>query len=189
MKMSGLLSRRPNDLAGVSGTVRQIRPGAPAPRKLGAKDVAVLDLNRTSADTAHAVVEAGVVAVVHVPRVGEQMLPRAAYRVLAASTVPVIADADLAEVEDGTRVRIDEGVVYSARSGDELATGREAGASTLLGEADSAEAAYIESALAHLANATEFLSLEHPLVLDGEGLPELDVDFTDRHVEIGRAHV
>lgn len=182
--MSGLLSRRSNDLAGVSGTVRQIRAGTPAPRKLGAKDVAVLDLNRATADTARALVEAEVAAVVHVPRAGEQMLPRAAYRILAASTIPVIADADLGEVEDGARVRIDEGVVYSAKSGDELATGREPGAAALLQEVDTAETAYVESALAHLANATEFLSLEHPLVLDGEGLPEIDIEFTDRHVVV-----
>lgn len=144
----------------------------------------VLDLNRTSAETAHAVVDAGVAAVVHVPRSGEERLPRAAYRILAGSTVPVIEDADLADVPDGTRVRIDEGVVYAVKSDDELATGREAGSATLLAEVDSAENAYVESALAHLANATEFLSIEHQLLLDGEGLPQIDVDFVDRHVVV-----
>lgn len=184
MKMSGLLNRRSTDLAGVVGAVRQIPAGSPAPRKLGGKDVAVLDLNRTSAETARAVVDAGVVAVVHVPRPGEEMLPRAAFRILAGSTVPVIEDADLAEVEDGTRVRIDEGVVYAIKSDRELASGREAGSATLLAEVDAAESAYVESALAHLANATEFLSTEHQLLLDGEGLPEIDVDFTDSHVVV-----
>ncbi|HJC58956.1 MAG TPA: hypothetical protein H9755_01300 [Candidatus Dietzia intestinigallinarum] len=182
MKMSGLLNRRSTDLAGIVGALRQIPAGAPAPRRLGAKDVAVLDLNRTSAETARAVVDAGVAAVVHVPRSGEEMLPRAAYRILAGSTVPVIEDADLSDVPDGTRVRIDEGVVYALKSDDELATGREAGSATLLAEVDSAENAYVESALAHLANATEFLSIEHQLLLDGEGLPQIDVDFVDRHV-------
>lgn len=182
--MSGLLSRRSNDLAGVAGTVRQVRSGSPLSRKLGAKDVAVLDLNRTSADTARALVDAGVAAVVHVPRQGEEMLPRAAFRILAASTVPVVEDADLSGVSDGTRVRIEDGVVYSARSEDELASGREADSTTLLTEVDAAESGYVESALAHLANATEFLSLEHQLLLDGEGLPELDVEFTDRHVVV-----
>lgn len=184
MKMSGLLNRRSTDLAGIVGALRQIPAGAPAPRRLGAKDVAVLDLNRTSAETARAVVDAGVAAVVHVPRSGEEMLPRAAYRILAGSTVPVIEDADLADVPDGTRVRIDEGVVYAVKSDDELATGREAGSATLLAEVDSAENAYVESALAHLANATEFLSIEHQLLLDGEGLPQIDVDFVDRHVVV-----
>ena len=184
MKMSGLLNRRSTDLAGIVGALRQIPAGAPAPRRLGAKDVAVLDLNRTSAETARAVVDAGVAAVVHVPRSGEEMLPRAAYRILAGSTVPVIEDADLSDVPDGTRVRIDEGVVYALKSDDELATGREAGSATLLAEVDSAENAYVESALAHLANATEFLSIEHQLLLDGEGLPQIDVDFVDRHVVV-----
>ncbi len=184
MKMSGLLNRRSTDLAGIVGVLRQLPAGAPAPRRLGAKDVVVLDLNRTSAETAHAVVDAGVAAVVHVPRSGEERLPRAAYRILAGSTVPVIEDADLADVPDGTRVRIDEGVVYAVKSDDELATGREAGSATLLAEVDSAENAYVESALAHLANATEFLSIEHQLLLDGEGLPQIDVDFVDRHVVV-----
>jgi uncharacterized membrane-anchored protein len=93
------------------GTVRQIEVGSQVPRKLGAKDVAVLDLNRAPADTARALVDAGVTAVVHVPRQGEEMLPRAAFRILAASTIPVIEDADLSGVADGTRVRIDDGVV------------------------------------------------------------------------------
>src|SRR5699024_1785667 len=70
------------------------------------------------------------------------------------------------------------------KGGDQLATARETGPETLLSEADTAETAYVESALAHLANATEFLSLEHPLLLDGEGLPAIDVDFTDRHVVV-----
>ncbi|WP_010541874.1 putative cytokinetic ring protein SteA [Dietzia alimentaria] len=184
MKMSGLLSRRSNDLAGVAGIVRQVRAGSPLSRKLGPKDVAVLDLNRTSADTARWLVDAGVAAVVHVPREGEDMLPRAAFRILAASTVPVLEDADLSEVADGTRVRIDGGMVYAAKSEDEIASGREADSTTLLTEVDTAEKGYVESALAHLANATEFLSIEHQLLLDGEGLPELDVEFTDRHVVV-----
>lgn len=184
MKMSGLLNRRSADLAGVVGAVRQIPAGAPVPRKLGAKDVAVLDLNRTPAETARALVEAEVAAVVHVPAPGEEMLPRAAFRVLAASSVPVIEDADLSDVADGTRVRIHEGVVYALKTDDELAAGRESGTATLLAEVDTAESAYVESALAHLANATEFLSIEHQLLLDGEGLPEIDIDFTGRHVVV-----
>ena len=184
MKMSGLLSRRSTDLAGVVGTVRQVRTGSPVPRKLGARDVVVLDLNRTSAETARAIVEAGVAAVVHAPRAGEQMLPRAAFRVLAASTIPVIEDADLSAVDDGTRVRISDGVVYSVKTEEQVAAGRESTPETLLSEVDAAESDYVESALAHLANATEFLSLEHPLLLDGEGLPELDVEFADRHVVV-----
>ena len=184
MKMSGLLNRRSNDLAGVVGAVRQVPAGAPAPKRLGGKDVVVLDLNRTSAATARALVDAGVAAVVHVARPGEEMLPRAAFRILAGSTVPVIEDADLSEVADGTRVRIDEGVVYAVKTDEELATGREADSTDLLAEVDAAESSYVESALAHLANSTEFLDIEHQLLLDGEGLPEIDVDFVDRHVVV-----
>ncbi|GAA3515797.1 putative cytokinetic ring protein SteA [Dietzia aurantiaca] len=184
MKMSGLLNRRSNDLAGVVGAVRQVPAGAPAPKRLGGKDVVVLDLNRTSAATARALVDAEVAAVVHVARPGEEMLPRAAFRILAGSTVPVIEDADLSGVADGTRVRIDEGVVYAVKTDEELATGREAGSADLLAEVDAAESSYVESALAHLANSTEFLSIEHQLLLDGEGLPEIDVDFVDRHVVV-----
>lgn len=184
MKMSGLLNRRSNDLAGVVGAVRQVPAGAPAPKRLGGKDVVVLDLNRTSAATARALVDAEVAAVVHVARPGEEMLPRAAFRILAGSTVPVIEDADLSGVADGTRVRIDEGMVYAVKTDEELATGREAGSTDLLAEVDAAESSYVESALAHLANSTEFLSIEHQLLLDGEGLPEIDVDFVDRHVVV-----
>lgn len=182
--MSGLLNRRSHELDGVVGAVRRIREAEPVPRKLGARDIVVLDLNRTPPGTARALVDAGVAAVVHVPRAGEEMLPRAAFRTLAASRIPVIEDADLSELADGTRVRIDDGVLYSVKSEAALASGREAGPATLLAEVHAAETGYIESALAHLANATEFLSLEHPLLLDGEGLPEIDVAFADRHVVV-----
>lgn len=184
MKMSGLLNRRSTELAGVVGAVRHIPAGASAPKKLGAKDIVVLDLNRTSAETARAVVAAEVAAVVHVAPSGEENLPRAAYRILARSTIPVVEDADLSEVADGTRVRVDEGVVYAIKGDEELASGREAGSADLLAEVDAAEGAYVESALAHLANSTEFLSIEHQLLLDGEGLPEIDVEFVDRHVVV-----
>lgn len=182
--MSGLLNRRSTELAGVVGAVRHIPAGASAPKKLGAKDIVVLDLNRTSAETARAVVAAEVAAVVHVAPSGEENLPRAAYRILARSTIPVVEDADLSEVADGTRVRVDEGVVYAIKGDEELASGREAGSADLLAEVDAAEGAYVESALAHLANSTEFLSIEHQLLLDGEGLPEIDVEFVDRHVVV-----
>ncbi len=182
--MSGLLNRRSTELAGVVGAVRHIPAGASAPKKLGAKDIVVLDLNRTSAETARAVVAAEVAAVVHVAPSGEENLPRAAYRILAGSTIPVVEDADLSEVADGTRVRVDEGVVYAIKGDEELASGREAGSADLLAEVDAAEGAYVESALAHLANSTEFLSIEHQLLLDGEGLPEIDVEFVDRHVVV-----
>lgn len=184
MKMSGLLNRRSQGLPGITGSVRHLAVGAPVPKRLGVKDVVVLDLNRTPAVTARILVDAGVAAVVHVPRAGEDMLPRIAFRVLAGSTVPVLEDADLADVADGTRVRIDDGVVYGSKGADELASGRQVGSATLLAEVDTAEAGYVDSALAHMANATEFLSLEHALLLDGEGMPELDIEFAGRHVVV-----
>lgn len=188
MKISGLLSRRTTDLPGVHGVVRRIDPGTPPPRKLGARDVVLTDLNRTDAATARALVDAGVAAVVHQPRPGEDMLPRTAFRVLAASTVPVLQDVPaeaLAEVADGTRVRIDEGVVHREKGDDELGAGRVTGSAEILGQVDAAEATLVDNALAHMANATEFLSLEHELLLDGEGVPHFEgVRFTDRHVVV-----
>ena len=189
MKMSGLLSRRTHDLPGVHGVIRRVDPSAPLPRKLGAKDVVVIDLNRTDPATARALVEARVAAVIHQPHADEQMLPRTAYRVLAGSTVPVLQDvpvASLTDLGDGTRVRVDGGVLYrDDKSGSEVASGRQVDSAELIEQVDAAEATFVDSTLAHLANATEFLSLEHSLLLDGEGIPEIEgLRFTGRHVVV-----
>lgn len=193
MKMTGLLSRRAHDLPGVTGTVRRLHPGAPVPRRLGPKDIVLTDLNRTGVEAAETLVAAEVAAVVHTPREGEEMLPRGAYRILAGSTVPVLEHVEVADeagdddaleaLGDGARIRIDGGVVYKGL--DEVASGRRIESSELLAELDDAEAVYIDNALAHMANATEFLSLEHPLLLDGEGVPEIEgLDFAGRHVVV-----
>lgn len=181
MKMSALLSRRGHDLPGVIGTARIVTPGSGLPRKLGAKDIVIADLNRMDADSMRRIVEAQVAMVVHAPRVGEQMIPRTSYRVLAASTLPVVEIVGADEmVDNGTRVRVEDGRLF--RLEDEIAAGRVLEAGDLLEEADNAETALVSSAQAHYSRAAEFLSLEHPLLLDGEGVPELDVDVEGRHV-------
>lgn len=190
MKMSGLLSRHQSELSGVTGVARLPRRNDVLPRRMSHRDIVFVSLESLSPDDARAIVAADVAHVVNV-RGATARAPRAAYKVLAAAGVPVLDDISaesIARLEDGDKVRIDGSALYLGER--ELATGTVASASTLLDRNASAETALVDSALGHYADSVEFLQVENSLLLDGEGVPELDVKMRDRHVLVvtGGAH-
>lgn len=184
MKMSGLLSRQNRELTGVVGSARLPRKGDALPRRRSEKDIALVSLDALSASDAERLVESSVAYVVDVGT-GAPRTPRASYRILASAGVPVlegITSEDIAGLRDGDRVRIED---HRLLLGDvELGTGREADAAALLDTNADAERALVDSALSHYADAVEFLHVEHSLLIDGEGMPELRLDFADQHVVI-----
>lgn len=182
MKMSGLLSRHQSEVSGVTGVARLPRRNESLPRRMSHRDIVFVGLESLSSEDARAIVDADVAHVVAV-RGEAARAPRAAYRVLAAAGVPVLDDIpaeSIARLEDGNKVRIDGASLYLGER--ELATGTVATASTLLDRNASAETAMVDSALGHYADSVEFLQVENSLLLDGEGVPELDVKMKDRHV-------
>ena len=184
MKMSGLLSRRNPELTGVAGTARVPRKGDVLPRRMSDKDIVFVSLDELSADDATAIVDASPAYVVNVAKSAART-PRAAYRILASAGVPVLSGVNADEIVrlgDGDKVRIDEGSLWLGEH--ELAAGLDSDASALMDSNADAETALVDSALSHYADAVEFLHVEHSLLLDGEGMPQLRVDFADQHVVI-----
>ena len=184
MKMSGLLSRRNPELTGVAGTARVPRKGDVLPRRMSNKDIVFVSIDELSADDATAIVDASPAYVVNVTR-STARTPRAAYRILASAGVPVLSGVtgdDIVRLGDGDKVRIDEGTLWLGEH--ELAAGLDSDASVLMDSNADAETALVDSALSHYADAVEFLHVEHALLLDGEGMPQLRVDFADQHVVI-----
>jgi uncharacterized membrane-anchored protein len=94
--------------------------------------------------------------------------------------VDAVGQDALHVIKDGSRIRIDAGVVYSGHTA--LAEG-------VVQDADSVADALVEarSGLTHqmeafAANTAEFMRRERAMLLDGAGLPDVDVDMAGRHV-------
>jgi uncharacterized membrane-anchored protein len=184
MKMSALLSRNTGSRPGLVGTARVDRDVNRLLRRLGYGDVAVIDALDLDRITADALVEAGVGAVVNASPSISGRYPNLGPEVLVVNGVMLVdAGPDLfKKVRDGARIRLHDGGVYA---GDRLLIqGTERGdheISELMHAAKSGLVAHLE---AFAGNTIEFIRSESPLLIDGIGIPDIDVDFNGRHVLI-----
>ncbi len=178
-------SRPAPSLPGVHGPARVQRRTASLFGRLHAGDIAVLDHVDMDRDTAQALIDAGVVAVVNAsamisgryPNLGPQRLVEAGVLVVD-NAGPEVFD----RLKDGTDIRIDAGVIYA---GDTLVSpARELDADAVrseMGRARSGLAAQLES-FTH--NTTEFLRREQDLLLHGHGVPRTATEMAGRPVVV-----
>ncbi|MDT5222733.1 MAG: hypothetical protein QOG19_140 [Mycobacterium sp.] len=184
MKMSALLSRntvRP----GLSGTARVDRNIDRLLRRVCPGDIVVLDILDLDRITADALVEADIAAVVNASPSVSGRYPNLGPEVLVNNGVTLIDETGpdiFKKVKDGSKIRLYEGGVYS---GDRrLIRGTERtdhDIADLMREAKSGLAAHLE---AFAGNTIEFIRSESPLLIDGIGIPDIDVDMRRRHVVI-----
>ncbi|GAA1944485.1 putative cytokinetic ring protein SteA [Nocardioides hwasunensis] len=183
-------SRSAHGLAGVQGPARVHRRTANVQGRFRAGDVAVLDHVDMDRETAQALIDAGVVAVVNASpmisgryaNLGPERLVEAGI-VVADSAGPEVFD----RVKDGTPLRIDGGAVHA---GDTLvATARALTDEVVrdeMGKARSGLASQLES-FTH--NSTEFLRREEALLLHGNGVPAIATEIAGRPVVVAvRSH-
>jgi uncharacterized membrane-anchored protein len=185
MKMSALLSRNTSTKPGVIGTARVDKDVDRLLRRVGPGDVAILDVRDLDRITADALVDAGVAAVVNASPSISGRYPNLGPEVLVVNGVTLIDDTGpdaLTKVKDGSRVRLHNGGVYS---GDRrLVCGTERNdmeIADLMQEAKTGLVAHLE---AFAGNTIEFIRSESPLLIDGVGIPGVDVDLNRRHVVI-----
>lgn len=184
MKMSALLSRntvRP----GLVGTARVDRNIDRLLRRVCPGDIVVLDILDLDRITADALVEADIAAVVNASPSVSGRYPNLGPEVLVNNGVTLIDETGpeiFKKVKDGSKIRLYEGGVYS---GDRrLIRGTERtdhDIADLMREAKSGLAAHLE---AFAGNTIEFIRSESPLLIDGIGIPDIDVDMRRRHVVI-----
>ncbi|MCF6377800.1 putative cytokinetic ring protein SteA [Nocardioides KLBMP 9356] len=178
-------SRPAPALPGVHGPARLHRRTASLLGRLHPGDVAVLDHLDMDRDTAQALVDADVVAVVNAspmisgryPNLGPELLVQAGVLVVDRAG-PEVFD----RLREGTDVRIDGGVVHVGER--VVAEGREVSADvvdTEMTRARSGLAAQLES-FTH--NTTEFLRREQDLLLHGHGIPAVATDVAGRPVVV-----
>jgi uncharacterized membrane-anchored protein len=185
MKMSALLSRNAGSRPGVTGTARVDRDVDRLLRRIGPGDIVVMDALDLDRITADALVEADVVAVVNASPSISGRYPNLGPEVLVANGVMLIDDAGpeiFKKIKDGARIRLNEGGVYTGDRRIALGTERTAEAiHDLMHEAKSGLVAHLE---AFAGNTIEFIRSESPLLIDGMGIPDIDVDLHRRHVVI-----
>lgn len=178
-------SRPAPALPGVHGPARIHRRTASLLGRLHVGDVAVLDHLDMDRDTAQALIDAGVVAVVNSGPMVSGRFPNLGPERLVEAGVLVVDNAGpevFDRLKDGTDVRIDAGVLHA---GDALvATGREVTPELVrseMGRARSGLSAQLES-FTH--NSTEFLRREQDLLLHGHGVPRTATDMAGRPVVV-----
>lgn len=182
MRMSALLSRNASR-PGVVGTARVDHDIDRLLRRVCPGDIVVLDILDLDRITADALVEADIAGVVNASSSISGRYPNLGPEVLVANGVTLIDEAGptvFKKIRDGAKVRLYNGGVYA---GDRrLAVGVERSdheISDLMQEAKSGLVAHLE---AFAGNTIEFIRSESPLLIDGIGIPEIDVDLRRRHV-------
>lgn len=185
MKMSALLSRNAGPRPGVTGTARVDRDIDRLLRRVGPGDIVVLDALDLDRITADALVESGVAAVVNASQSISGRYPNLGPEVLVANNVTLIDEAGddvFKKVKDGARVRVHNGGLYAGDRRIAHGTEREAQEiHDLMHDAKSGLVAHLE---AFAGNTIEFIRSESPLLIDGMGIPDIDVDVNRRHVVV-----
>jgi uncharacterized membrane-anchored protein len=183
--MAALLSRNGNARPGVIGTARVDRDIDKLMSRLEPGDIVVLDILDLDRATADALVAAGVAGVVNAATSISGRYPNLGPEVLVGNGVVLFDDVGpdvFKKVKDGAKVRLHNGGVYNGDRRLILGTERtDEEVSELMHEAKSGLVAHLE---AFAGNTIEFIRSESPLLIDGVGIPDVDVDLRRRHVVV-----
>jgi uncharacterized membrane-anchored protein len=183
MKLSGLLHRSRPQLPGLSGVARVDRRTDGLLRRIKQGEIAVLDQVDLDRATADALVAAEVAAVVNASPSISGRFPNLGPEVLIDAGITLVDNVGaeaLHAIKDGSRIRLLDGAVYA---GDlHLADGVEQTADTVADAMVEAKSGLTHQLEAFAANTIEFMRRERAMLLDGAGVPDVDVDLADRQV-------
>lgn len=184
MKLSRLVpTRGTKGLPGTVGVARVGRQTDALLRRVGAGDIVVLDQVDLDRATADALIQARVAAVVNASPSISGRFPNLGPEMLMAAGILLVDGAGteaLRTIRDGMRLRLHEGGVFAGER--EIARGiqqTEDSIADLMIEAKAGMSAQLE---AFSANTMEFLRRERTLILEGVGVPRLDVSIRHRQV-------
>ena len=181
--MPALLSRNTEALPGLTGIARIDKDVKRLVNRVDHGAVVIqVDLDRVTAD---ALVEAEVAAVVNVSQSITGRYPNLGPEVLAASGIPLIDNVGsevFSRVKDGTKVRLNEGKLYIGER--VIARGQELGEREIADLMLDAKTGLVDHLEAFSGNTIEFIRSESPLLIDGVGVPKVNVKFDRRHVVI-----
>lgn len=182
MRMSALLSRN-TSRPGIVGTARVDRDIDRLLRRVCPGDIVVVDVLDLDRITADALVDAKISAVVNASQSISGRYPNLGPEVLVLNGVAIVDETGpevFKKVKDGAKIRLYNGGVYSGDRRLTLGTERtDHDIANRMHEAKRGLVAHLE---AFAGNTIEFIRSESPLLIDGIGIPEIDVDLRRRHV-------
>ncbi len=189
--MPALLSRNTETLPGVTGIARVDRDTRRLLRRVSSGDVVVLDETDLDRHTADRLVEAGVVAVINTSPSISGRYPNLGPEVLVANGIvlmdTVSSDA-FGKIKDGAKIRIDAGIVYAdkltKKEPEVLVEGIEFDESAIADRMIEARNGLADHLDAFAGNTTEFVRTESGLLIDGIGVPDIELDLRNRHVVV-----
>ncbi|MCK0440831.1 putative cytokinetic ring protein SteA [Gordonia alkaliphila] len=185
MRMPALLSRRTEDLPGTTGIARIDKKTKRLVDRVGPGDIVILDEVDLDRLTADALVAADVVAVVNASSSITGRYPNLGPEVLAASGIPLLDEVGsevFARVKEGAKLRLHDNRLYL---GDRVvARGAELDERAVADRMLEAKTGLIDHLEAFSGNSIEFIRSESPLLIDGVGVPKLDVKLEGRHVVV-----
>ncbi len=183
MKLSGLLHRPRPELPGLAGTARVDRRTGALLRRIKPGEIAVLDQIDLDRSTAEALVAARVAAVVNASPSISGRFPTLGPEVLLAAGIPLIDSAGpdvLRTVPDGARLRLLDGALHLGD--EEVARGVEQTPDAIADALVEAKTGLSHQLEAFAANTIEFMQRERAMLLDGVGVPDVEVDLSGRQV-------
>lgn len=185
MKMAALLSRNSTTRPGVTGTARVDRDIDRLLRRVEPGDIVVLDVLDLDRVTADALVAADIAGVVNASPSISGRYPNLGPEVLVGNGVTLIDEAGpeiFKKLKEGAKLRLHNGGVYAGDRRLALGTERsEHEITEMMHEAKSGLVSHLE---AFAGNTIEFIRSESPLLIDGIGIPDVDVDLYKRHVVV-----
>ncbi|MDR7172485.1 putative membrane-anchored protein [Nocardia kruczakiae] len=191
MKMLALLSRNTETLPGVTGMARVDRNTRRLLKRAGSGDVVVLDEMDIDRLTADRLVEAGVAAVINASPSISGRYPNLGPEVLAANGIMLLdaVSGDVfGKIKDGSKVRIDAGVVYAdkltKKEPEVLVEAIELTDQVIAERMIAARNGLADHLEAFAGNTTEYIRTESAMLIDGLGVPAVDLSMRGRHVVV-----
>ncbi|KAB1503576.1 thiamine pyrophosphokinase [Corynebacterium sp. 320] len=173
-----------SDLPGIQGATRDLTgPKGINKRKLHEGDIAVIDQPDLSRADAQKLIDAKVAAVFNFDKFSTGQVPNFGPQMLLDEDIILVEkdeEKPANKVKNGKKGRLDSGALYYGERlivrGDELDT------ETAADRFDEAREALGDHMVALSGNLAEFTRSEAPLLVDGLGIPDVDVDMDDRKV-------
>lgn len=185
MRMASLLTRNSNTRPGVVGTARVERDIDALLRRIEPGDIVVIDIMDLDRATADALVSANIAGVVNAATSISGRYPNLGPEVLVGNGIVLVDDAGpeiFKKIKDGAKIRLHDGGVYH---GDRrLLQGTERSEQEIMEIMHEAKTGLVAHLEAFAGNTIEFIRSESPLLIDGVGIPDIDVDMHRRHVVV-----
>lgn len=171
---------------GITGATRNLTgPKAWSKIKLAEGDIAIIATHNLSRVTAQRLIDAKVVGVVNTERFSTGQIPNFGPQMLLDEGIVLVEDADseiLSKVKNGRKGRLEDGhVYYGERS---IGKGTILDMDTAIERFNDSRQVLVDHMSAMAGNTAEFVGSEAPLLIDGVGIPDVDVDMDDRKVMV-----